>query len=235
MTVYSPLVGEAKPLASSPRRQVPGAMPIDLPGSRPVPQLAVIPDRSVGHRQVGWVVRRSSPDVLTREREFDDDRGKDERLGAVKINHSVLTRRIDELYADAQVCAQVAGLAYVRDNEPGILRQRRGRGWSLRDAGNRPLTDREVKARILALAIPPAWRDVCDFQAFCPGVPDRRRLSDPRGRADGRRNPDSAPKAAFFGGGRRQCQAILRSRSRPLVWQRSIVGMAVPLTGPSGA
>jgi DNA topoisomerase IB-like protein len=142
-------------------------MPIALPGSPPVLQVAVNPDRSVGNRQLGWVVRRSSPDALTRESEFDCDRGKDERLGAVKINHSVLTRRIGELYADAQVCAQVAGLAYVRDNEPGIVRQRRGRGWSLRDAGNRPLTDREVKARILALAIPPAWRDVCDFQAFC--------------------------------------------------------------------
>ena len=68
----------------------------------------------------------------------------------MKINHSVLTRRIDELYADAQVCAQVADLAYVSDNEPGIVRQRRGRGFSFRDAGNRPLTDREVKARILA-------------------------------------------------------------------------------------
>jgi hypothetical protein len=52
----------------------------------------------------------------------------------VKINHSMLTRRIDELYADGQVCAQVAGLAYVSDNEPGIVRQRRKRGWSVRDA-----------------------------------------------------------------------------------------------------
>jgi hypothetical protein len=123
-------------------------------------------------------VRRSSPDVLTREKEFDDGRGKDERLAAVKINHSVLTRRIDELYADAQVCAQVAGLAYVSDNEPGIVRQRRGRGWSFRDAGNRPLTDREVKARILALAIPPAWRDVwiCpdeDGHILAVGVDDK--------------------------------------------------------------
>jgi DNA topoisomerase-1 len=125
-------------------------------------------------------VRRSSPDVLTRESEFDDGRGKDERLGAVKINHSVLTRRIDELYADAQVCAQVAGLAYVSDNEPGIVRHRRGRGWSFRDAGNRPLTDREVKARILALAIPPAWRDVwiCpdeDGHILAVGVDDKGR------------------------------------------------------------
>jgi hypothetical protein len=109
-------------------------MPIALAGSPPVPQLAVIPDPSVGHRQLGRVARRSSPDELTRESEFDDDRGKDDRLDAVKINHSMLTRRIDELYTDAQVCAQVAGLAYVSDNEPGIVRQRRKRGWSVRDA-----------------------------------------------------------------------------------------------------
>ena len=96
------------------------------------------------------------------------------------INHAALTRRIDELYADAQTCAQQAGLAYVSDDEPGIVRRRRGRGWSFRDVGNRPLTDREVKARILALAIPPAWRDVwiCpdeDGHILAVGVDDKGR------------------------------------------------------------
>jgi hypothetical protein len=45
------------------------------------------------------------------------------------------------------------------------------------------------------------------------------------------------PALKVDGKTRRRCQAILRRRSRPLgaaVWQLSIVGMAVPLTGPSG-
>lgn len=43
---------------------------------------------------------------------------------------------------------------------PGYRRQRRGRGWQYFDADGEPLTDAETKARLKALVIPPAWRDV---------------------------------------------------------------------------
>jgi DNA topoisomerase I len=43
---------------------------------------------------------------------------------------------------------------------PGIRRERRGRGFSYVDAGGTPVRDPEVLARIRALAVPPAWKDV---------------------------------------------------------------------------
>jgi DNA topoisomerase I len=45
-------------------------------------------------------------------------------------------------------------------SEPGIVRLRRGRGFSYVGLDGRPLRNPEVLARIRALAIPPAWRDV---------------------------------------------------------------------------
>ena len=43
---------------------------------------------------------------------------------------------------------------------PGLRRVRRGRGFSYLDAAGHPLTDAPTLARINALAIPPAWREV---------------------------------------------------------------------------
>ena len=52
---------------------------------------------------------------------------------------------------------------------PGIVRRRRGRGWSYVDARTgAPVSDLATRERFEALAIPPAWRDVW----ICP---------DPRG------------------------------------------------------
>ncbi|QYC44473.1 Eukaryotic DNA topoisomerase I, catalytic core [Nonomuraea coxensis DSM 45129] len=45
-------------------------------------------------------------------------------------------------------------------SEPGIVRRRRGRGFSYADPDGRPVKDAETLARIRALAIPPAWTDV---------------------------------------------------------------------------
>jgi DNA topoisomerase I len=87
---------------------------------------------------------------------------------------------INELHADVRRCAEVAGLTYITGEEPGMTRSRRGKGFSYRDPRNRPLTDTEVKSRILELAIPPAWRKVW----ICP-EPDGHILAtgeDDRGR-----------------------------------------------------
>jgi DNA topoisomerase IB len=45
-------------------------------------------------------------------------------------------------------------------SEPGIVRRRRGRGFSYEGPDGRPVRDRATLARIKALAIPPAWSDV---------------------------------------------------------------------------
>ncbi|HEY2165762.1 MAG TPA: DNA topoisomerase IB [Jatrophihabitantaceae bacterium] len=84
------------------------------------------------------------------------------------------------LYRDVQRCAQSAGLVYVEDEAPGISRTRRGKGFCYRTANGTLITDIEMKQRLAALAIPPAWRSVW----ICPD-PDGHLLAtgeDDRGR-----------------------------------------------------
>lgn len=57
-------------------------------------------------------------------------------------------------------CARAAGLRYVSDATPGILRRRRGKAFRYRHADGGPVRDPRTLGRIRALAIPPAWRDV---------------------------------------------------------------------------
>lgn len=45
-------------------------------------------------------------------------------------------------------------------SQPGIVRRRRGRGFEYLDPDGTPVRDGETLARIAALAIPPAWKDV---------------------------------------------------------------------------
>ncbi len=63
---------------------------------------------------------------------------------------------------DPQLRSEVraAGLRYVSDDQPGIARRRRGKGFGYLDARGRRITDKQVLARIRALAIPPAYVDV---------------------------------------------------------------------------
>lgn len=75
---------------------------------------------------------------------------------------------VSQLPADAppERHAEAAGLVYVGDDEPGVRRVRRGRGFSyVADDGT--LVRGEERERMQALAIPPAWTDVwiCDDPA----------------------------------------------------------------------
>lgn len=54
----------------------------------------------------------------------------------------------------------VAGLREVCEDEPGLTRIRRGRGFSYHRADGTRVTDKRQLARITGLGIPPAWRDV---------------------------------------------------------------------------
>lgn len=72
------------------------------------------------------------------------------------------------------------GLVYVSDSEPGIRRQRSGRGFCYRLPDGALLRDPDQKNRINALAIPPAYRDVwiCSDERGhlqATGVDDRSR------------------------------------------------------------
>jgi len=56
--------------------------------------------------------------------------------------------------------ARAAGLRYVRDDTPGIRRERRGSAFRYRHPDGRPVRDRRTLGRIQALAVPPAWNAV---------------------------------------------------------------------------
>ncbi len=61
---------------------------------------------------------------------------------------------------DPIAAADAVALRHASDEEPGILRHRRGKGFSYADRRGRPVRDRATLARIRALAIPPAWTGV---------------------------------------------------------------------------
>ena len=61
---------------------------------------------------------------------------------------------------DGPASARAARLRYSSDLRPGISRRRAGRGFSYRRPDGTIVSDAAVRARIVALAIPPAWTDV---------------------------------------------------------------------------
>src|SRR3954454_13904477 len=60
--------------------------------------------------------------------------------------------------ADVDDCP--ADLVRVDPTEPGLTRRRRGRGFSYHDESGAVITDPAEIARLKALVIPPAWKDV---------------------------------------------------------------------------
>ena len=59
-----------------------------------------------------------------------------------------------------EVSAKAAGLRYVSDERPGIERRRHGRGFRYLDTDGKSVQDKDTRARIKSLAIPPAWNEV---------------------------------------------------------------------------
>jgi DNA topoisomerase-1 len=56
--------------------------------------------------------------------------------------------------------ARAAGLRYVHDGQPSILRKARGKQFRYLDSDGNAVTDDGTLARIKSLVIPPAWADV---------------------------------------------------------------------------
>ena len=56
--------------------------------------------------------------------------------------------------------ARAAELRYVCDEDPGIRRERAGRGFRFVNSHGRPVRDEDTLERIRLLVIPPAWTDV---------------------------------------------------------------------------
>jgi DNA topoisomerase-1 len=72
----------------------------------------------------------------------------------------------DRLANNTLASAKAAGLRYVTGEGPGILRRRRGKGFSYVGVDAKPVRERSTLERIRSLVIPPAWTDVwiCPFE-----------------------------------------------------------------------
>lgn len=77
-------------------------------------------------------------------------------MQAVAVSRVVSTR----LHRDYKFTAKVASLQYVTDSTPGILRIKKGSGFSYRLNSGQTVRDKEVLTRIRKLVIPPAWTKV---------------------------------------------------------------------------
>jgi DNA topoisomerase I len=75
-------------------------------------------------------------------------------LTQVSTNSGTRTRQ------DPADAARGAGLRYVSADEPGISRQKNGKGFTYRGPSGETIKDRAVRRRIESLVIPPAWTDV---------------------------------------------------------------------------
>jgi DNA topoisomerase-1 len=84
--------------------------------------------------------------------------------------------------------ADRAGLTYVSDDDPGLRRALRGKGFAYLDAKGRTVRDPETRARIKRLAIPPAWTDV--WICADPNGHIQATGRDARGRKQYRYHPD---------------------------------------------
>jgi DNA topoisomerase-1 len=89
---------------------------------------------------------------------------------------------------EAREAAERAGLRYVSDEEPGITRRGRGKGFSYYAPGGELLQDLEERDRLNALAVPPAWKDVW----ICPDPDGHIQATgrDAEGRKQYRYHPD---------------------------------------------
>lgn len=67
---------------------------------------------------------------------------------------------LPEIVKNPEESAKLAKLRYVSDEAPGIKRKRSGKSFSYVDADGKTVRDEKTLARIKALVLPPAWKDV---------------------------------------------------------------------------
>ncbi|MBD3730955.1 MAG: DNA topoisomerase IB [Sphingomonadales bacterium] len=98
------------------------------------------------------------------------------------------------------MASAASSLIYVDDDLPGITRRRAGKGWAYYDASGNLITDESERARLNAIALPPAYRDAW----FCPAANGHILATgtDARGRKQYRYHPEfrTAREAEKFDG-----------------------------------
>jgi DNA topoisomerase-1 len=137
---------------------------------------------------------------------------------------------------EAQIAADEAGLNYVTDQSPGLIRRRAGRRFVYLDTRGRRIKDPETLMRIRSLAIPPAWRDVW----ICPEARGHLQATgrDARGRKQHRYHPrwretrDSAKFSRTIAFGRalpRIRRKVARDLRRPGLGREKVLAAMVRL------
>src|SRR6476469_9360380 len=79
---------------------------------------------------------------------------------AIDENEKLDTGLTIAVFVDPLESAKAAGLRYVTDDEPGLRRRKRGKGFTFVDPRGQTVKDEKTLERIQKLAIPPAWTDV---------------------------------------------------------------------------
>ncbi len=65
-----------------------------------------------------------------------------------------------DLVVESRKAAKSVGLRYASDDQPGIRRNRAGKGFRYLRPDGKSVREKETLGRIRALVIPPAWTDV---------------------------------------------------------------------------
>jgi DNA topoisomerase-1 len=93
----------------------------------------------------------------------------------------------ETVITDPVESSRQAGLRYVTDARPGIMRRRRGRGFQYVGPDGTQIRDEGTLRRIKSLAIPPAWKNVW----ICPVANGHLQATgrDARGRKQSRYHP----------------------------------------------
>ena len=82
------------------------------------------------------------------------------RTAAVVVESEVVAPTKEQLVQESVQAAKAADLRYVADDQPGITRVKKGKGFAYVLPSGKPIDDPDTEIRIKALAIPPAWTDV---------------------------------------------------------------------------
>ena len=92
-----------------------------------------------------------------------------------------------QVLTDPVQSSRMAGLRYVTDDKPGIVRKRRGKSFRYFSADGKAIKDEATLGRIQSLAIPPAWTHVW----ICPLANGHLQATgrDARGRKQSRYHP----------------------------------------------
>lgn len=72
---------------------------------------------------------------------------------------NITPSRLRAIAGDTKKCVKAINLIYVTDNQPGIQRIRKGKGFLYIYEGKR-VSDKEILDRIKKIVIPPAWKNV---------------------------------------------------------------------------